>query len=59
MKGLQQKEEINVNHTLVYYNHAENGCYFAINTPKTKAGKRVVPMLDMVMFSTKVLLIRH
>ncbi len=43
-----EAKEINVNHTLVYYNHAENGCYFAINTPKTKAGKRVVPMLDMV-----------
>lgn len=43
-----EAKEINVNHTLVYYNHAENGCYFAINTLKTKAGKRVVPMLDMV-----------
>lgn len=38
---------INVNHTLVYYNHAENGCYFAINTPKTEAGKRDVPMLSI------------
>ncbi len=39
---------ISVNHTLVYYNHAENGCYFAINTPKTKAGQRIIPMLDSV-----------
>lgn len=39
---------ISVNHTLVYYNHAENGCYFGINTPKTKAGQRIIPMLDNV-----------
>lgn len=41
-------KEVSVNHTLVYYNHAENGCYFAINTPKTEAGKRTIPMLDFV-----------
>lgn len=35
---------ISVNHTLVYYNHAKNGCYFDINTPKTKAGIRTIPM---------------
>ena len=33
---------IDVNHTLVYYNHRETegkkGCYFTINTPKTEAG---------------------
>lgn len=39
---------VDVNHTLVYYNHAENGCYFNINTPKTKAGVRNVPMLEFV-----------
>ncbi len=39
---------ISVNHTLVYYNHAENGCYFNINTPKTKAGRRIVPMIETV-----------
>lgn len=40
-----ENEEINVNHTLVYYNHRdEKGCYFSINTPKTKAGRRVIPM---------------
>lgn len=42
------KEIIDVNHTLVYYNHAENGCYFNIHTPKTKAGTRQIPMLDYV-----------
>lgn len=40
-----ENEEISVNHTLVYYNHRdEKGCYFSINTPKTKAGRRVIPM---------------
>lgn len=43
---------VDVNHTLVYYCHreeaAKNGCYFNVNTPKTKAGIRQVPMLDFV-----------
>lgn len=43
---------IDVNHTLVYYCHREkaskNGCYFNVNTPKTKAGIRQVPMLGFV-----------
>ncbi len=39
---------IDVNHTLVYYNHAENRCYFNVHTPKTKAGTRQIPMLDYV-----------
>lgn len=39
---------IEVNHTLVYYNHSDEGCYFSIHTPKTAAGKRVIPMLDEV-----------
>ena len=43
---------IDVNHTLVYYDHrvtdGKKGCYFNINTPKTKAGARQVPMLDFV-----------
>ncbi len=40
---------VNVNHTLVYYDHHnEAGCRFHINTPKTKAGERVVPMMDFV-----------
>ena len=34
---------ISVNHTLVYYNHRdEKGCYFSINTPKTKVFHRAV-----------------
>ncbi len=40
---------IDVNHTLVYYNHRdENGCYFNIYTPKTKAGNRQIPMTEEV-----------
>lgn len=39
---------IDVNHTLVYYNHAVDGCYFNIHTPKTEAGRRTVPMTEAV-----------
>ena len=40
---------IDVNHTLVYYSHGpQKGCSFNVNTPKTKAGERVVPMLGFV-----------
>lgn len=39
---------IDVNHTLVYYTHGGHGCSFGVNTPKTKAGERVVPMLGFV-----------
>ena len=45
---------IDVNHTLVYYSHRivkpgeKKGCYFAINSTKTPASKRKIPMLDSV-----------
>ena len=40
---------ISVNHTLVYYNKGDNnGCSFAINSPKTQAGVRTIPMLKSV-----------
>lgn len=41
---------INVNHTLVYYcsRKPESGQTFAINTTKTKAGERTIPMLPIV-----------
>ena len=40
---------INVNHTLVFYNHGDNnGCSFSVNTPKTKAGYRTIPLLPDV-----------
>lgn len=44
-----EKGLISVNHTLVYYNHRDgNGCYYSINTPKTKAGEREIPMTEGV-----------
>ena len=40
---------VHVGHTLVYYNHRdEKGCYFSINTPKTKASERDIPMTEGV-----------
>lgn len=36
---------ISVNHILVYYNHRDAlGCYYSVNTPKTQAGERLIPM---------------
>lgn len=43
-----EENMIEVNHTLVYYNHAKSGCYFNVHTPKTEAGKRKIPMLQSV-----------
>ena len=40
---------ININHTLVYFDRGgDERCGFAINTPKTKAGERIIPMLPKV-----------
>lgn len=40
---------ISVNHTLIYYSkRKDDGCIFAVNTPKTEAGKRIIPMLPKV-----------
>lgn len=40
---------ISVNHTLTYYNHMDDkGCYYTINTPKTSAGMRMIPMTEAV-----------
>ncbi len=39
---------IDVNHTLVYYSHANKNCCFGVNTPKTAEGRRVVPMTKAV-----------
>lgn len=42
-------ETISVNHTLVFYSKGKNqGCSFAVNTPKTEAGRRIIPMLPKV-----------
>lgn len=43
------EEVIDVNHTLVYYSREkQDGCLFAVNTPKTEAGRRIIPMLPKV-----------
>lgn len=45
-----ENNSISINHTLVYYSKGqkEGGCTFTVNTPKTEAGKRTVPMLPKV-----------
>ncbi len=44
-----EKGTISVNHTLVYYDKGHNdGMSFAINTPKSEAGNRIIPMLPKV-----------
>lgn len=44
-----KEAQISINHTLVYYDHMdEKGCYFSINTPKTKAAERTIPMTEAV-----------
>ena len=44
-----EKEKIDINHTLVYYDKGQNkGLSFAVNTPKTKSGRRVIDMLPQV-----------
>lgn len=42
------KEIISVNHTLVYYKHAINGCYQNIHSPKSAAGNRIIAMQKTV-----------
>lgn len=45
------KGTITVDHTLVYYTRRSDGrstSGFAINTPKTQAGKRIIPMVPKV-----------
>jgi len=53
-----EKGQIDVNHTLVYYCHRreyeKNGCYFNVNTPKTNASNRQVPMMDFVKEAFKM-----
>lgn len=46
-----EEETISVNHTLVYFDKSRaggHGCGFAINTTKTSAGERIIPMLPIV-----------
>lgn len=44
-----EEETISVNHTLVYFDKGgSERCGFAVNTPKTKAGERTIPILPKV-----------
>lgn len=44
-----EENTISVNHTLVYFSKGkQDGCTFAVNTPKTETGKRTIPMLPKV-----------
>lgn len=43
-----ENDLITVDHTLVYFNHSENGCHYNIHTPKTRSGERTIPMLSGV-----------
>lgn len=43
-----ENETISVNHTLVFFKTESGKCRYAVNTPKTKAGERIIPMLPKV-----------
>ena len=45
-----KERTISVNHTLIYYNKTgkSNGYSFGVNSPKTKAGERTIPMVESV-----------
>ena len=39
---------IDINHTLVYFQHSAEGCHFTINAPKTENGTRKIVMTQAV-----------
>lgn len=44
-----EENTISISHTLVYYDHQDSlGAYYSVNTPKTKAGMRIIPMTEKV-----------
>lgn len=43
-----EKRLISINHTIVYRVSEYGKCGFHVSTPKTKAGIRTIPMMDMV-----------
>ena len=44
-----EENTVRINRTLVYYNKGDNnGCSFAINSTKTPASFRTIPMLECV-----------
>lgn len=44
---------ISVNHTLIYRKFTDEPCHYAVTTPKTKAGERIIPMLADVKDALK------
>lgn len=38
---------IDINHTLVYYDHGNRHCAYEVNTTKTEASNRVIPILKL------------
>lgn len=40
-----ENNTISINHNLVYREHTNGKCYFAISTTKTSAGNRIIPMM--------------
>ncbi len=48
-----EKRVIHVKETLVYYQHSTGDCYYGINTTKTVASKRDIPMTENVYNALK------
>lgn len=44
---------ISINHTLIYRKFTDEPCHYAITTPKTKSGERIIPMLSDVKEALK------
>lgn len=44
---------ISINHTLIYRKFTDESCHYAITTPKTKSGERIIPMLSDVKEALK------
>lgn len=44
---------ISVNHTLIYRKFTDEPCHYAVTTPKTRAGERIIPMLADVKDALK------
>lgn len=44
---------ISINHTLIYRKFTDEPCHYAITTPKTKSGERIIPMLGDVKEALK------
>ena len=50
-----QDNIININHTLIYRKYTDEASHFAITTPKTKSGVRIIPMLSDVKAALRLL----